>query len=39
MAYNLTIDLDKINEIKFSYQVGIVQTTTPWNRPSYDVIK
>lgn len=39
MAYNLTIDLDKINEIKFSYQVGIVQTTIPWSRPRYDVIK
>ena len=39
MAYELTIDLDKINNIKFSYQVGIVQTTIPWNRPTYDAIK
>jgi hypothetical protein len=39
MAYNLTVDLNKINEIKFSYQVGIVKTTIPWNRPTYDAIK
>jgi len=39
MAYNLAIDLDKVNEIEFSYQVGIVKTTIPWNRPTYDVIK
>ena len=39
MAYELTIDLNKINEIEFSYQVGTVRTTTPWNRPTHDVIK
>jgi hypothetical protein len=39
MAYKLAIDLDKINEIEFSYQVGTVKTTTPWNRPTYDAIK
>ena len=39
MAYELTINLDKINEIEFSYQVGIVRTKIPWNRPTYDVIK
>ena len=39
MAYELTIDLNKINEIEFSYQVGTVITTIPWNRPTYDAIK
>ena len=39
MAYELTIDLNKINEIEFSYQVGTVRTTIPWNRPTYDAIK
>lgn len=39
MAYELTIDLNKINEIEFSYQIGIVKTTTPWNRPTHDRIK
>jgi hypothetical protein len=39
MAYKLTIDLDKVNEINFSFQVGSVKTTTPWNRPTYDLIK
>lgn len=39
MAYELTIDSNKINETKFSYQVGIVRTVIPWNRPTYDAIK
>ena len=39
MAYELTIDLNKISEIEFSYQVGTVRTTIPWNRPTYDAIK